>query len=313
MSIRTFLKLVEIQTKLASLFPFLLGALFAALYFKEFNLGNTLLFFAAMLIFDMTTTAINNFMDFLKAKDEGYKDQVNIIGQEKIPEKLVQGVILSMLTIASLLGLLLVFRTDILVLFMGGACFFIGIFYTYGPVPLSRMPVGELFSGVTMGFGIFFIAVYVNLASGTLLNLQFLPDYQFSLMGNYLQILVILFVSIPSIFTIANIMLANNLCDLDEDIVNHRYTLVFYIGRKRGVQLFNALIYLSYVAIILAVILKIYHPIMLAVLVTLLPVSKNLSIFNQKQVKTETFVLSIKNLILINGALVCLMLISLLF
>ena len=69
MSIKTFLELVEIQTKLASFFPFLLGALFAALYFKEFNLGNTLLFFAAMLIFDMTTTAINNFMDFLKAKD----------------------------------------------------------------------------------------------------------------------------------------------------------------------------------------------------------------------------------------------------
>jgi len=108
-------------------------------------------------------------------------------------------------------------------------------------------------------------------------------------------------------------MLANNLCDLDEDIVNHRYTLVFYIGRKRGVQLFNVLIYLSYVAVVLAVVLKIYHPIMLAVLLTLFPVSKNLSIFNQKQVKTETFVLSIKNLILINGALVCLMLISLLF
>ena len=159
----------------------------------------------------------------------------------------------------------------------------------------------------------FFIAVYVNLASGTLLNLQFLPNYQFALVGNYLQILVILLVSIPSIFTIANIMLANNLCDLDEDIVNHRYTLVFYIGRKRGVQLFNVLIYLSYVAVVLAVVLKIYHPIMLAVLLTLFPVSKNLSIFNQKQVKTETFVLSIKNLILINGALVCLMLISLLF
>lgn len=313
MSLKTFLKLVEIQTKLASLFPFLLGTLFAVFYFKEFNFGNTLLFFAAMLIFDMTTTAINNFMDFLKAKDEGYKDQVNVIGQEKIPEKLVATLIITMLVIASLLGLFLVFRTDILLFFIGGICFFIGIFYTYGPVPISRMPVGEIFSGVTMGFGIFFIAVYVNVTSGTLVSLEFLKGNQFAIVGDYLAILIIFLVSIPSIFTIANIMLANNLCDLDEDIVNHRYTLVFYIGRKMGVVLFNVLIYASYLAIILAVVLRIYHPIMLLALVTIIPVRKNLTAFNQKQVKSETFVLSIKNLVLINGALVVLLAISLMF
>ncbi|MGX7418890.1 1,4-dihydroxy-2-naphthoate polyprenyltransferase [Carnobacterium gallinarum] len=291
-----------------------MGTLFAVYYFRDFNLGNTILFFAAMLIFDMTTTAINNFMDFQKAKDEGYKDQVNVIGQEKIPEKLVAFLIIFMLVVASLLGLLLVYRTDILLFFIGGICFFIGIFYTFGPVPISRMPVGELFSGVTMGFGIFFIAIYVNVMSGTLMNLTFAQHgYQFALVGNYLDLLIILLVSIPAIFTIANIMLANNLCDLDEDIVNHRYTLVFYIGRKMGVLLFNTLIYASYFAIILAVVLRIYHPIMLLTLLTVIPVRKNLATFNQKQVKSETFVLSIKNLVLINGASVILLAISLVF
>lgn len=128
MSINTFLKLVEIQTKLASLFPFLLGTLFATYYFDSFSPINTLLFFLSMIIFDMTTTAINNLMDYQKAKDEGYKDEVNIIGQEKLSEKLVVRLIVAMLVIAFLLGIILVFRTNIILLLIGAVCFFIGIF-----------------------------------------------------------------------------------------------------------------------------------------------------------------------------------------
>ena len=60
-----------------------------------------------------------------------------------------------MLIIASALGVSLVFRTDLLVLFLGIICFIIGVFYTYGPIPLSRLPLGEIFSGLTMGFGIY--------------------------------------------------------------------------------------------------------------------------------------------------------------
>lgn len=313
MSFKTFLKLVEIQTKLASLFPFLLGTLFASVYFKQFNLINTLLFFAGMLIFDMTTTAINNFMDYQKAKNAGYKDNVNVIGQEKIPEKLVRMLIWVMLLVAAVLGIILTWRTDILVLLMGGICFFIGVFYTFGPVPLSRMPLGELFSGVTMGFGIFFISVYVNLTEGTLLAFEFLPNNQFILSGNYLEIVTVLLVSLPSVFTIANIMLANNICDLEEDISNHRYTLPFYLGRKLAIQLFDFLIYFSYVVIIVAVIFGVYHPIMLGTLVSFIPVKKNLAIFSKKQVKSETFVISIKNLILVNGSQVLFLALSLLF
>ena len=123
MPITTFFKLVEIQTKLSSLFPFLLGTLFAAYYFNAFNLVNTLIFFVAMLIFDMTTTAINNLMDYQKAKDKGYKDEVNVIGQEKISEKLIIRLIIGMLIAAMLLGILLVFRTNIILLVIGAGCF----------------------------------------------------------------------------------------------------------------------------------------------------------------------------------------------
>ena len=117
MSLRTFLKLVEIQTKLASLFPFLVGVLFVIYRYDSFNLVNTLIFFSSMLIFDLTTTAINNYMDYKKATTDEYRKRENIIGQENIPLRLVVFTIISMLIIAAALGMWLVFRTDLLVLF----------------------------------------------------------------------------------------------------------------------------------------------------------------------------------------------------
>lgn len=312
MAVKTFFKLVEIQTKLASFFPFLLGTLFAAYYFNAFDLINTLLFFVAMIIFDMTTTAINNLMDYQKAKDQGYKDEVNIIGQEKIPEKLVIRLIISMLVAATFLGLILVVRTNIILLIIGAICFFIGIFYTFGPVPISRMPLGEPISGLVMGFGIFFIAAFVTINDPSLLSLLF-AGQNFILEGNMISIVALFFVSLPTVFLIANIMLANNTCDLEEDIVNHRYTLPFYIGKKQAVQLFNVLVYLSYLVIIVAVLLGLLHPILLVLVVTIIPMRKNLAAYNDKQVKSETFVIAIKNIVLFSSSEVLLLAVSLLF
>ncbi|MEK6190523.1 MAG: 1,4-dihydroxy-2-naphthoate polyprenyltransferase [Carnobacterium alterfunditum] len=312
MSVKIFFKLVEIQTKLASLFPFLLGTLFAVYYFNAFDLINTLLFFIAMIIFDMTTTAINNLMDYQKAKDQGYKDEVNVIGQENIPEKRIIRLIISMLVAATFLGLMLVVRTNIILLIIGAACFFIGVFYTFGPVPISRMPLGEPISGVVMGFGIFFIAAFVNINDPTLLSLVF-AGQNFTLEGNMVSIISLFFVSLPTVFLIANIMLANNTCDLEEDVVNHRYTLPFYIGKKQAVQLFNVLVYLSYLVIVLAVLLRLLHPILLLLLGTIVPMRKNLVAYNDKQVKSETFVISIKNIILFSSSEVFLLALSLLF
>lgn len=312
MSVKNFFALVEIQTKLASLFPFLLGTLFTAYYFNAFNLVNTLLFFIAMLVFDMATTAINNLMDYRKAKDKDYRDEVNVIGQEKLSEKLVIYLIVGMVVSSILLGFGLVYRTNIVLLIIGALCFFIGIFYTFGPVPISRMPLGEPISGLTMGFGIFFIAAFVNVDELSLLSLLF-KGQLFLLEGNMVSVLVLFFVSLPTVFLIANIMLANNTCDLEQDILNHRYTLPFYIGKKRAVQLFNALVYMSYVVIVLAVLLSLLHPILLLLLVTIIPMRKNLALYNNKQVKSETFVVAIKNIILFSASEVVLLAISLVF
>lgn len=314
MSIPSFLKLVEIQTKIASVFPFMLGTLFVVYQYDLFKPVNTLIFFGAMLIFDLTTTAINNYMDYRKATDNhdyDYRTTSNVIGQERISERTVIITIFLMFFIATGLGVWLVVRTDLLVLLIGFVCFCIGILYTFGPVPLSRMPLGEIFSGVTMGFGIFFLAVYVNAYDAGIANLLWLGE-MVTIQFNLIEIIRIGVVSLPCIFTIANIMLANNLCDLDEDIRNHRYTLPYYIGRKMGVILFNGLYYASFLAVAVSVAVGFLHPIMLLSLLVAYPVYRNLVKFNKEQVKSKTFVIGIRNFVLINATLTILMVVSVL-
>lgn len=301
MTLKVFFELVEIRTKLASLFPFLVGLLFSAATFGQIKAENMMLFFLAMVIFDMATTAINNLMDFKKAKNNDYQENTNIVGSANLSEKKVSYLIYTMIAISSLIGLYLTYQTSLLLLAMGGLCFLIGIFYTFGPVPLSRMPLGEVFSGITMGFGIFFITIYLNVYDMGIVTFT-LSEGQFLLQGSIKELLVIVWASVPMIFTISNIMLANNLCDLEQDISNHRYTLPFYLGKENGVKLFSVLMYSCYLFIIGGVILGIYHWAMLAVLLTFPIIHKSVQTFSKKQEKATTFGLSIKNLVVFNGA-----------
>lgn len=312
MSISTFLKLVEIQTKIASVFPFLIGCLFVYYRYDTFQPLNTAIFFVSMLSFDLTTTAINNYMDFRKASSESYREKYNVIGQYKIREIVVIITILSLLTFATGLGIWLVFRTDLFVLLVGMLCFGIGIFYTFGPIPFSRMPLGELFSGVAMGFGIVFLSVYVNaFDQGIVHLLWFGRTVLFE--ADILLVLEIVLVSTPCMFTIANLMLANNICDLEEDITNHRFTLPYYIGKKYAVWLFNGLYFLAFLAILVAVLLGLLPSIVAVALLVSYPVYQLVYKFNHKQVKAETFTVAVKNLVLVNGSIVTLLAIAIVF
>jgi 1,4-dihydroxy-2-naphthoate octaprenyltransferase len=115
----------------------------------------TLLFFASMFLFDLTTTAINNYVD---TKNNSQILQFNRRKALKI--------IYLLFGISTALGLYLAYLTDIVVLIAGGICFLCGVFYTYGPVPISRQPLGEVLSGLFYGLLIPFIILYINEPAG---------------------------------------------------------------------------------------------------------------------------------------------------
>lgn len=73
MNIKSFLRFVELPTKVASIIPFLMGTLYALYRFEDFYVLRFGLMFVSLLSFDMATTAINNYYDFKKAsKTHGY-------------------------------------------------------------------------------------------------------------------------------------------------------------------------------------------------------------------------------------------------
>ena len=303
MSLAVFLEVVEIRTKVASIFPFIMGILFSLVYFHEFHPLNTIIFFVGMILFDLTTTSINNYMDFKKAKSKVYKYEQNVIGREKIPETLVRNMIFGMLALTLLIGLYLTWMTGWLLLLMGLVVCFIGVFYTFGPVPLSRMPLGVVFSGMTMGLGIFAITIYLNTVTQKVfyLDIDFATG-TFGLVGHLWAVCAIVLASLPLVFTIANIMLANNLRDLETDIENHRYTLVYYIGRTNGIHLFQGLMLASYGAILIGFLFGLYQWPILLVFLTLPKIRQNLKEHQASLPHPRSFGYSIKNMILFNSS-----------
>lgn len=311
LSLPVFLEFVELKTKVASVFPMTLGILWAIYRYQTFNWLNTLLFVLAVLSFDMCTTAINNSMDYHKAKDETYRQESNVIGKFSLDFRQMIGIVLALLIFSVIISLVLVWRTSWLLLPMGALCFLIGIFYTFGPIPLSRMPLGEVFSGVTMGFGIFFLAVFIQDPAG-LLTSQVSSQWM-TLQFSWTKIIDIIFMSLPLVTLIANIMLANNTCDLEEDIRNHRYTLVYYIGKKNALKLYFVLASLPWLLWIIYCLTGFLPIWALLGLIGVWPAYKSLVTFLKKQVKRETFIEAVKSFVLFALLYVVILALALIF
>jgi len=301
MSIKSFLKYVEIQTKVASVIPFILGSVFAFYRYKSFNILNCIIMFISLITFDMTTTAINNYIDFKKAyKKEGYGYEFhNAIVRDGIKEKTASAIIYILLSIAVIFGILLTIKTNIIVLLIGTVSFAVGIFYTFGPLPISRMPLGEAFSGFFMGFIIMFLSIFIHIADKNLVSLTYINNI-LSLNINIKEVFFLFLLSIPAMGGIANIMLANNICDIEDDILNKRFTLPYYIGKNNALKLFEIFYYIGFIDIIILVLLKIDPIWSLITLVAFIPVFKNIKIFKANPSKKDTFALAVKNFVIMN-------------
>lgn len=300
MTFKIFAELVELKAKTASIFPFLMGFLFSWYHYQQIYLGNMVLFFISMVLFNMAVDIMDNYMDYHNATDvHDYKHETNIIGREQLSLSLVRNMMWTFIIVSALIGIYLASQTSWVILFLGMFSYAMGIFYSAGPKPLSSLPVGEVTSGVTMGIIIPLICVYLNIYDLTAFN--------WSLVGQ------VTLMSLPAAFSIANLMLANNTCDVEEDILNNRHTLVSYIGKKRAVTLFQVLVILTFVSATLGVILKIV-PLTVLLLWGISPkVWQNTKAYSKEQIKTKTFPLAIKNLAMIVSVQVVLFFIGVLF
>ncbi len=109
--LRRFFKLVEIKTKITSLFAFMLAVLYAIYLGGKIDIFLFGCFFVSMLLFDMCTTAINNII--------GYKQKVHDL---PFSYKTSLTIMFILLSSATALGLTLAYFTGFFILALGAIC-----------------------------------------------------------------------------------------------------------------------------------------------------------------------------------------------
>ena len=283
--IQNFLSFVEISTKLASVMPFIVGTGYAMYRYGTLRPKQVLVFFAAMLLFDMTTTAINNHIGHRQTgRSPHYAGAVSII------------IIVAMGLTATVIGVYLAAISNLAVLLVGVLCFGVGFVYSYGPLPIARTPFGELFSGVIMGVCIPFIAVELVVS---IVDISFEGFRRVVVTADLMELLALGVVVVPLVCCIANIMLANNICDIEEDVKVQRYTLPFYIGVKNALRLYGFLYIAAYLFIIAGAVIRAVPIFTLTLLFTAVAVKKNVRRFIERQDKSQTFFTAILNFLAI--------------
>lgn len=298
MNFKIFAELIELKAKTASIFPFLLGLAYSLYHYQSVNLSALAIYFVAMFMFNCFVDIWDNYNDYHKAVDtDDYQKNTNIIGRENLSMGLIKSLLAFFFFGSLILGIIVALMTGWAVFWLGLLCYAVGVFYAGGPKPLSSLPLGELLSGLTMGYVIFLICLYINSSQ--------------NFVWSFANLATTFLIALPNTLLIANLMLANNTCDLEEDEANHRYTIVHYIGKKAALIWWTTALILAFVGIVVAVILGLLSPIMLLILLIAPLMIKFARPYLQKQVKKETFISSVKILMVFQLVQVLLFFVSL--
>ena len=111
---------------------------------------------------------------------------------------------------------------------------------------------------------------------------------------NFSTIGSIFLISLPNTLWIANLMLANNICDLEEDEKNNRYTIVHYLGKSRALKVFVNMNRFAYLSIVATVALHLAPVMTLLSLVSMPFVWQETQKLLAVQVKSQTFICAVK-------------------
>ncbi len=292
------MRVVEIQTKVASVIPFLYTTLFLEYNDVDIDYKLLFLFFISMLCLDMAVTAMNTIYGInheeVDTKDNRHLS--NFMNEVGVDNRFNYTIVIILLLIFLSSAIYLTLNSSIIFFLIGSLCFFIAITYSFGPFPTCSTPLGELLSGTAMGLFIpmLIIELTTNIISFYLINL------------NLYNLIDLVIAFLPLVFTIAAIMLTNNIVDIEEDELNKRYTLVHYLKVDKSIILLRGLYLFSAISIIISTILNIIPLIMIISTPLYIKIIKELSIDIKK-------INSVKAFIKLNLLLIILFIFSILF
>ena len=222
MSWNTFLRIVEIRTKIVSVSTFVLALLSALWTFGTIPWHLAALLFVAVLSVDMGTTAFNTFFDYEKGVDSATtnRESDKVLVHQNVAPGYALITALGLFAFAAVLGLFLVLWTGWPLLVLGAASLAVAFLYSGGPKPISSTPWGEFFAGFFLGT-ILWVVVFFVLAGSD----RWVADHWWK---------AALF-SLPSFLFIASILTVNNCCDREGDKAAGRKTLAIMWGTPANV------------------------------------------------------------------------------
>jgi 1,4-dihydroxy-2-naphthoate octaprenyltransferase len=160
---------------------------------------------------------LNDYQDFRSGLDNEAtvldKSDASIV-YNRINPKAALRFGIALLVVAAILGAVVVVLSNLALLVIGVVAAAVVVLYSFGPRPISSLPLGELVSGLVMG-GCITVATYIATTKG------FIPQ--------------VLLLALPPILGIAMIMFTNNTCDIERDTLARRRTLAVLLGRRRAI------------------------------------------------------------------------------
>jgi len=217
------LNLANPPTWAASVLPSLFGLALSYAYGLYLPLWKAVALVLCCILMQSAVNTLNDYFDYVggtDSKDDVLEpnDAVLLYNNINPKEALALGIIF--LALGAALGVISALGcglTPFVLGILGGLCV---IFYTGGKMPISSLPIGELVSGVVMG--------------------GFIPTAIFAIAkGSFEPIVLVL--SLPFIISIGLIMMTNNCCDIEKDIIAGRKTLPTKLGREKTVKLYRVL------------------------------------------------------------------------
>jgi len=219
MTWNTFLRIVEIRTKIVSVSTFVLALLSSYWVLGAVPWHLAALLFVAVLAVDMGTTAFNTFFDYEKGVDavDTNRESDKVLVHNRVAPGYALVTALGLFAFASVLGLFLVLWTGWPLLILGAVSLLVAFLYSGGPKPISSTPWGEFFAGFFLGTVLWVIVFFVMAG----------PDHWAA--ADWWRVPLF---SLPSFLFIASILTVNNCCDREGDAKAGRKTIAILWGPR---------------------------------------------------------------------------------
>ncbi len=234
-----------------------------ALQHGRFNLFHFVLALIGALLLQVGANFVNEYFDYRRGADELKVAGQGMTIKNKVltPNEVLAGAVATVVA-GALIGLFLLFRTGPLLFWIGLGGVIVVVTYTAGPFPLAYNGLGEAAVGIFMG-------------PAMVLGVYFVTTNQFSW--------VPVIAALPISFTVAAILHANNIRDIEADRAVNKRTLAVLLGRENATKEYILLIVAAYASLLGLVLGGLIPPTALVAFITLPEALRLINIF-----RTET-------------------------